>query len=190
MLLILGMIPWPQLQSVLASIQRAIASSIGDSYMLVSRPLEAAAIRSRVRRDLEWMLAKCCKVAVVAHSQGGAIACQVLRAGPHGVGLLITFGSGLRKLEELDEARQRGGLLQGAMLSVAALLVAALMIAAAPPVVYQVYQGTASPASAFALLAFAMVAAAIAIAGVQDFVRQTEPATLTPLTAMLSFKGV
>jgi fumarate reductase subunit D len=190
MLLLLGMIPWPQLQNALAKIQLAIASSLGDSFMLVTRPLEAAAIRSRVRRDLDWMLRKCGKVAVVAHSQGGAIACQVLSAGSSTAGLLITFGSGLRKLEELDDARRRGRLLQGAMLSVAGLFLAGLMISAAPQVAYQAYRGSASPASLLTLLALAAAGIAIGIAGLQDFIHATEPTSLTVITTHLALRGV
>lgn len=190
-LLLLGTIPWPQLQSALAKIQLAIASSIGDSFMLVTRPIEAAAIRSRVRRDLAWMLRRCAKVAVVAHSQGGAVACQVVSAAESSTaGLLITFGSGLRKLEELDDARRRGGLLQGAMLSAAGLFLAGLMIAAAPQVAYQVYQGSASPASLLTLLALVAAGVAIGIAGLQDFIHATEPTSLTVITAHLGFRGV
>ena len=190
-LLLLGTIPWPQLQSALAKIQLAIASSIGDSFMLVTRPLEAAAIRSRVRRDLEWMLSQCAKVAVVAHSQGGAIACQVLSAAEAPTaGLLITFGSGLRKLEELDDARRRGELLQGALLSAAGLFLAGLMISAAPQVAYQVYRGSASPVSLLTLLALVAAGIAIGIAGLQDFIHATEPTRLTVITADLGFRGV
>ena len=190
LLLVLGTIPWPPLRSALARIQLAIASSLGDSFMLVTRPIEAAAIRSRVRRDLDWMLSRCGKVAVIAHSQGGAIACQVLSAGSSGGELLITFGSGLRKLEELDDVRRRRGLLQGAMLSVAGLFLAGVTIAAAPVVAYQVYEGTASPAGLLPLLAFAAAGAAIGIAGLQDFIHAREPTSLTVITTRLAFRGV
>jgi hypothetical protein len=190
-LLLLGTIPWPPLQSALAKIQLAIASSIGDSFMLVTRPLEAAAIRSRVRRDLDWMLRKCAKVAVVAHSQGGAIACQVLSAAESSTaGLLITFGSGLRKLEELDDARRRGGLLQGAMLSAAGLFLAGLMLSAAPQVAYQVYRGSASPASLVTLLALVAAGIVIGIAGLQDFIHATEPTSLAFITVRLAARDV
>jgi hypothetical protein len=189
-LLLLGTIPWPQLQSALTKIQLAIASSIGDSFMLVTRPLEAAAIRSRVRRDVDWMLRTCAKVAVVAHSQGGAIACQVLSTGSSPAGLLITFGSGLRKLEELDDARRRGGLLQGALLSAAGLFLAGLMISAAPQVAYQVYRGDASPASLLTLLVLVAAGVAIGVAGLQDFIRATEPTSLTVITTHLALRGV
>ena len=190
-LLVLGMVPWPQLQNAVARIQLAIASSIGDSFMLVTRPLEAAAIRSRVRRDLAWMLRRCAKVAVVAHSQGGAIACQVLSTAESSTaGLLITFGSGLRKLEELDDACRRGGLLHGALLAAAGLFLAGLMIAAAPQVAYQVYQGSASLASLLTLLALVAAGVAIGIAGLQDFIHATEPTSLTVITTHLAFRGV
>lgn len=193
LLLAIGRIPWPQLRSAVAAIQRAIGSSLGDSYMLVTRPLEAAAIRTRVRRDLAWMRLHCEKVAVVAHSQGGAIACQVLSTDhfDDSTGhLLVTFGSGLRKLEELDEERLRGGLLQGALLSVAGLLVAGVMLAAAPQALEQAYQGSASAMSLASLAVIGLGGLAVGIAGLQDFRHATEPTRLGTLACLLARRGV
>ena len=189
-LLALGTIPWPQLRAVVAKIQLSIASSLGDSFMLVTRPLEAAAIRSRLRRDVNWMLRRCRRVAVVAHSQGGAVACQVLSTGRATDALLITFGSGLRKLEELDEVRQRKGLLEGALAAVLGLFVASLALLYAPLMAYQVLQGTASPTSAVVLLALALGGVVIGVSGLQDFFHAREPFKLTPMTVDLYARGV
>lgn len=192
LLLVLGRLPWPPVQSAVAKIQLALASTIGDSYLLVTRPIEAAAIRTRLRRDLTWMEPRCRRVAVVAHSQGAAIACQVLsdwpsQRLPH-ERLLITFGSGLRKLEEIDAARRQGRVLQGAMWTVAGQCLTGLALGLVPQVAYDVYLGLASPASLVTLLVVAVVGATIATAGIQDFLHATAPVRLQIMTAYLALK--
>jgi len=104
-----ALLPIPQLRELLLTLQLKIASTLGDSYMLVSRPIEAASIVGQVRRDLEWLAKHCNVVAVVAHSQGGAVAHKALQRGaPSNLGLLFTFGSGLKKLEQLEHLISHG----------------------------------------------------------------------------------
>jgi hypothetical protein len=107
LLLLLGLAP--KMRDLAGALQRGLAATIGDSYVFIGRPIIAAAICTSVRESLEWLAARCRKVAVVAHSQGGAIAHRVLR-GPLTVpcDLLITFGSGLAKLSELERGVERG----------------------------------------------------------------------------------
>src|SRR5207244_2611329 len=51
-----------------------------------------------------WAPARCQRLAVVAHSQGAAVACLALqREVPGNLRLLLTLGSGLRKLDELRQ---------------------------------------------------------------------------------------
>src|SRR5262249_6490161 len=123
--LLLGKIPIPQLQSALSQLQSPIASSLGDSYMLVTRPIEAAAIQAKIVADLEWLTPRCEKVAVLAHSQGAALAARVVSSTPGYKGLLITFGSGLRKLEELDAIREEPWISRGAWFTVGSIVFAA-----------------------------------------------------------------
>ncbi len=122
LLLLVAIPPIPQLRAFLVKVQSKLAATIGDSYVLLSSPIQAAAIASHVIRDLEWLLEtkKCRAVALVAHSQGAAVTHEALRRGlPLGLTkdncLLFTFGSGLNKLEELRWA-QNSGLIKSAWL--------------------------------------------------------------------------
>ena len=107
-LLLLGLVP--ATRDLAGALQRRLAESIGDCYVFRDQPIAAAAICTSVRERLEWLATRCHKVAVVAHSQGGAISHKVL----HGTltapcDLLITFGSGLAKLSELGRSEVFGG---------------------------------------------------------------------------------
>lgn len=79
LMLLVGLLPIPSLRNGLRRLQQRISASLGDSYVLVTRPVEAAAIVGRVRRDLAWLAEQCDQVVVVAHSQGGAVLNEVLR---------------------------------------------------------------------------------------------------------------
>ena len=107
--LVVAILPIPQVRSVLLRVQRGLASILGDSYVFLDRPIESASIVRQVRYDLAWLSRRCKAVAIVAHSQGGAVAHQALRGKvPKNLRLLFTFGSGLRKLEQLREVMQTG----------------------------------------------------------------------------------
>jgi hypothetical protein len=63
---------------------------------------------AEVRRDIEWLGSRADKVAVIAHSQGAAVAHRALEGlGPGTVQLFITLGSGLNKLHLLRVASRR-----------------------------------------------------------------------------------
>lgn len=104
LLLLVGLIPIRWVRSAVGRVQHGLAGTIGDSYVLLSEDIVAGAIYGQVRRDLAWLAQRCRAVVVVAHSQGAAIAHRVLQmGGPQGCDLLITFGSGLRKLSEIRQ---------------------------------------------------------------------------------------
>jgi tetratricopeptide (TPR) repeat protein len=109
-LTLLGIFPYEPIRKLAQSVQRVLASTIGDSYVLKDQPMVAAAITESVRGNLEWLAQRCKKVAVVAHSQGGAIAHRVLR-GPitSQCDLLVTFGSGLGKLSDIERVDEFQG---------------------------------------------------------------------------------
>ena len=66
-----------------------------------------------MRRDLDWLGWHSRGVAVVAHGQGGAVAHRALqRDVPDHLRLLFTFGSGLKKLEQLRYLLASGRSLQ------------------------------------------------------------------------------
>ena len=121
LLLLLAIPPIPSLRAMLLRVQQALAGTLGDCFTLVASPIQRAAIVSHVRRDVDWLISQDCKnIAVVAHSQGAAVAHEALSTGVlkrfcqvRGVEsdplaresrktLLITFGSGIAKLSELD----------------------------------------------------------------------------------------
>jgi hypothetical protein len=122
-LLVLAIPPIPTLRTMLLRVQQSLADTLGDCFILVASPIQKAAIVSHVRRDLEWLISRDCKnIAIVAHSQGAAVAFHALctgvlkrlcEAGTADCGspapvfrktMLITFGSGLKKLHELESA--------------------------------------------------------------------------------------
>lgn len=106
LILLLGALPVPRLRRVVASLQRGLALTLGDSYALMGREIEAAAIYGRVRRTLDWLSARAKNTAVVAHSQGAAIAYRVVSNDVSGqCRLLITFGAGIRKLGQIRKVK-------------------------------------------------------------------------------------
>ncbi|MSU59223.1 MAG: hypothetical protein EXS35_13825 [Pedosphaera sp.] len=109
-LLLLAAVPIDWLRSFLLRVQQAVATSLGDSYVLLENAVRGACIVSQVQRDLRWLASRCERVVVVAHSQGAAVAHQALKKQPlPEVKRLITFGSGLSKLQDLRLTELSGG---------------------------------------------------------------------------------
>lgn len=106
-LLVLAILPIPRLRVVLVKTQTRLTGVLGDAYVFSTDDLQRRAILERVRRDLRWMLARCRKVIVVAHSQGAAIAYHALHQTPEGrspnLHSGVTIGSGLQTLRALAE---------------------------------------------------------------------------------------
>ena len=108
--LVVGMIPIPAVRSFMEKIQRTLTGSVGDSLVLLKSPIQKASILNQVGKDLGWVSPQCHRVAIVAHSQGAAIAHEALRREtPENTRLFITFGSGLQKLWELRTLLQSSG---------------------------------------------------------------------------------
>lgn len=82
-----------------------ITGVVGDSYVLINDPIQRAAFAGSVRNALEWLNAQQCgKLVVIAHSQGAAIAYDVLfRDGARHVNQLVTLGPGIAKLHALAD---------------------------------------------------------------------------------------
>src|SRR5207248_3278939 len=85
---------------------------VGDSYAFLKRPIQRSAVTGQFHRDLRWVSDRCDQMVIVAHSQGAAVAHLALRQGLPSKRneencRLITFGSGLKKLEELAEIREK-----------------------------------------------------------------------------------
>lgn len=118
-------------RSLAGWVQKKLSSTLGDSYLFVSSPITGAAIFTRVKKDLEWLTARCDRVIVLAHSQGAAVSYQVIERefwgghSPEKLHALITYGSGLRKLFDLENVKEHLGL--WTMLGGYAMAVSALM---------------------------------------------------------------
>lgn len=105
--LIIGILPFSVMRAPARSLQRLVVATLGDSYSLLENQLNKALITSTVHRDIQWLASRCEKVAVIAHSQGGAIAHEVFLRKPLAEGdLLITYGSGLQKLALIEEMKK------------------------------------------------------------------------------------
>jgi hypothetical protein len=109
-LAVLEKLPIPRIDLAVRWVAVKISAVLGDSYMLAHCPVQFAAMCTQVASDLRWLQDRCEKVAVVAHSQGAAIAHQVLKddssknddgSGPDGVQAFITIGQGISKLHLL-----------------------------------------------------------------------------------------
>lgn len=102
LLQVLAVVPISGIRIWIGRIQRSLASSVGDSYVLVTNPLEEAAMLTAVRDTIAWTAERARTVVVVAHSQGCAVAFEAVEDGAdERLKLLVTFGSGLQKLDEL-----------------------------------------------------------------------------------------
>ena len=92
------LIPFAPFREALQGVFLGIAERLGDSFVFAQDPVVRRAIADRVGRDLDQV--GTAKVVVLAHSQGAAVAFDMLerRAAPPP---LVTYGAGIRKLQEL-----------------------------------------------------------------------------------------
>jgi hypothetical protein len=123
--LVLSILPIDALRDIVSKLQRFVEGGVGDLYVVLTSPIERAALTGAVQRDIQWLRDRGCdQVALVAHSQGGFISYQALTDPWHSsVDLYITFGSGLIRLTEADyERRNRGDLLLALIGTIGALV--------------------------------------------------------------------
>lgn len=117
--LLLGVLPIPQLRTVILSAQSTLTGTVGDSLAFVESPVRAAFIGTRILEGLERLKATCEHTVIVAHSQGAAVVLAALGGfvesddepntgdglEPPPAGLvpdaLLTFGSGINQLASL-----------------------------------------------------------------------------------------
>ncbi len=116
----LGLLPIPQLRSLIFAAQGALVSTMGDSLAFVESPVRAALIRTRVLHRLAWLKAHCERTMIVAHSQGAAVVLDALGAIRESANeeplwlsgdasladlapdTLVTFGAGTNQLTSLQ----------------------------------------------------------------------------------------
>ncbi|MGH2958393.1 MAG: hypothetical protein ACRDKE_02220, partial [Solirubrobacterales bacterium] len=76
-----------------------LAATVGDSFALRKLPISAAAMRSEIAREIEFVAARARKLIVVGHSQGAALAVLTLREHDDiEVAELVTVGAGVQLL--------------------------------------------------------------------------------------------
>ncbi|HLY66001.1 MAG TPA: hypothetical protein VKU60_10750, partial [Chloroflexota bacterium] len=99
-------LPIPRIDKAVRWVVVSISAVLGDTYMLAHCPVQFAAMRSRVTRDLGWLQEHCDKVAIIAHSQGSAIIHRVLEEGTYrrdgSLKALITLGQSITKFDMLE----------------------------------------------------------------------------------------
>lgn len=128
-LVIFSLIPIPSLRSALKDLLVTLQGVLGDSFVFTSNPLARTSVLNQVQDDLRWLEQRCESVVVLAHSQGAAVAYHAL-AGYRSdkVRRLITFGSGLLKLSELQATSKFRGLMS--LMKYAVLLIPLYVICA------------------------------------------------------------
>jgi hypothetical protein len=117
--LVLGLLPIPQLRTLILAAQRTLAATVGDSLAFVESPVRAALIRTRVLNGIERLNQRCERTIIIAHSQGAAVVLDALGGIPelaHEDGqpaprdapvpgvvpdTLVTFGAGTKQLASL-----------------------------------------------------------------------------------------
>jgi len=66
-------------------------------------------MKSKFRQELNWLDERCEKIAVVAHSQGTAIAYHaLLEDKPASVQRFLTYGSAIKLLDRIKKTRPQG----------------------------------------------------------------------------------
>jgi hypothetical protein len=187
--LAVGALPIPMVRRALLALQLKMAATLGDCYVLLARPIEAASIVSQIRRDMVWMAARCSEVVIVAHSQGGAVAHLALRGtNPDELKLLFTFGSGLRKLEEARELMKSGrSFALSALLTAIALVVILLCTSLLASLAFADVQARAL--SVLLVVLFEIGAVALLIAGLRDHFRGIPLADLDRWIERMRLRG-
>lgn len=113
--MLVAVIPLGFLRSFATRVQQALTAAIGDSYLFLASPITGSAVVTQVQQDLVWLARRSDRVCIVAHSQGAAVTYRALqhlslKGGlPGNLKLLITYGSGLRKLFDLERASRNAG---------------------------------------------------------------------------------
>lgn len=96
-LIVVGLVPI--LGKKVSGITTGLVSSVGDAYLFNSRPVHTAAMMTTFAGVLKSREAK--RTAVIAHSQGAAVALQtLLQDGAADVDVLFTVGAGISLLED------------------------------------------------------------------------------------------
>jgi len=98
---LVAIVPIGRVRAVVYEVLRRMTGVLGDAYGQLRSPVQRAAFEHAVLDALRWLRRRCKRMAVIAHSQGAAIAHRVLQQGEPKADLLVTVGAGIVKLEAL-----------------------------------------------------------------------------------------
>jgi hypothetical protein len=182
LLTVLAWLPVPALRRAVSGFLLRLTGTLGDSYVLLESPVQNAAARRALHRNIDWLAGRCDTVIVVAHSQGAALARLALAERTHPkVHLLVTFGSGVAKLEELEE-RSTGRLARTVQ---AILAVSLLGVALLPRALSQMEDDDLRSLvwTAFFMMPVALVLAAMTVVrrALEDWPTRAAALSLAPL---------
>ncbi len=104
-MLVVGLVPISSVRRAIAAIQIRFTSVLGDSQIFLESEFRSAYMAQAVDDGLDLLRERRCRrIAVVAHSQGAAIARLALErttTPKRNIDLLVTIGSGINKLDQL-----------------------------------------------------------------------------------------
>jgi hypothetical protein len=126
---LLAVIPVGRVRRAVFMILRRMAGVLGDSYGQLRSPIQRAAFERATLDALRWLRPRCRRLAIIAHSQGAAIAHGAVKIGEPKADLLVTVGAGIAKLEALRYLERRGPLDRLAALLAPLVLVATAVVA-------------------------------------------------------------
>jgi hypothetical protein len=122
--LVLGLIPVDSVRQIVSRLQRFAETGVGDLYVVLTSPVQRAALVGAVQRDIQWLRDRGAKrVAVVAHSQGGFVSYLAL-SDPWSkeVEMYLSFASATPRLTEIEHQQRRGDFLLALVGSFGALV--------------------------------------------------------------------
>jgi hypothetical protein len=101
-LLIMGLFPIKAIQEFIRRVNDAISAILGDCFIFASSDFRQLGVITKLLADMSWLEGLGCKrIVVIAHSQGAAVAYLALKKQLGRASLLITFGAGILKLQQL-----------------------------------------------------------------------------------------
>ena len=108
-LLLPTLIPIAQVRAATKAFATRVFGLLGDTFVVTMSPVRRDLVVNKVAQDIAWLAGKCDAIAVVAHSQGAALAHDALRRSePPELESLVTLGSGIQKLLRLRLAFHNG----------------------------------------------------------------------------------
>jgi hypothetical protein len=106
LLYLLSLLPVPGLGALAKAGFRSLSEILGNAFAYAGNEVTKVSVETKVRADADWLAEHCNTIAIVAHSQGAAVALGALVQRPRPC-TLITYGAGVRKLLRLEQGHRR-----------------------------------------------------------------------------------